>query len=361
MTKSQRKISSNSSFLKALESDFHRFWDRPQKYNTGANRSSSNPTGATVVETLDEILYAYEQSNGGGRSSAVNFAWQSPDPEKNLFSAGRNTGFGPNAYKRTYTLFPRPGYYQHKCCGCGPRMAFCIFFFLILIAIIVALICYSVYSMGSKNDSSDVVQSPIPYTILTTDYSTTPPEVTRRGAPAGGRKVKAPPDISNQPAFSFDIDPKMTRATATTAPYSVFQRYLATVPVLPVAPSDGCYPHRCHRNAVCSNGTCRCRAGYEGDGIRVCANIDECARFRGICGCNALCVDTPGSYSCSCKPGYEMVNGSAECTDMDECKFRKPVCPVLAQCINVSGGYRCVCYDGTEPNAEGNVCWNAVA
>lgn len=33
-------------------------------------------------------------------------------------------------------------------------------------------------------------------------------------------------------------------------------------------------------------------------------DIDECAVNNG--GCNDKCVDTDGSYSCSCKPGYEL-------------------------------------------------------
>ena len=43
------------------------------------------------------------------------------------------------------------------------------------------------------------------------------------------------------------------------------------------------------------------------DCVSVCfnsADIDECALGIGVCGANGACVDTIGSFTCVCDPGY---------------------------------------------------------
>ncbi|KAK2971251.1 hypothetical protein RJ640_014259 [Escallonia rubra] len=62
----------------------------------------------------------------------------------------------------------------------------------------------------------------------------------------------------------------------------------------------------CGANAFCSNGTlCYCARGYDGNPYLAdgCQDIDECAdptQNR----CEKICVNTPGSYRCSCPSGY---------------------------------------------------------
>jgi hypothetical protein len=34
--------------------------------------------------------------------------------------------------------------------------------------------------------------------------------------------------------------------------------------------------------------------------------IDECSESQNICGTNARCLNTPGSYKCECELGYEL-------------------------------------------------------
>lgn len=82
---------------------------------------------------------------------------------------------------------------------------------------------------------------------------------------------------------------------------------------------------RCVENAECCNlpahFLCKCKAGYQGDGEVQClgmealytvsnsalipylADIDECAH-PGACGPNALCLNSPGNYSCVCPEGF---------------------------------------------------------
>ena len=40
-------------------------------------------------------------------------------------------------------------------------------------------------------------------------------------------------------------------------------------------------------------------------------DIDECAQNATLCG--QLCVNTDGSYFCSCEDGYELVEGTNQC------------------------------------------------
>lgn len=35
------------------------------------------------------------------------------------------------------------------------------------------------------------------------------------------------------------------------------------------------------------------------------ADVDECAQGLDDCHTNAMCQNTPSSYKCSCKPGYQ--------------------------------------------------------
>ncbi|XP_075719873.1 uncharacterized protein LOC142760569 [Rhinoderma darwinii] len=63
------------------------------------------------------------------------------------------------------------------------------------------------------------------------------------------------------------------------------------------------YPFPCHENANCvrSNNsyTCRCQVGFAGDG-RNCSDIDECLSLYACPNAKFECINTPGSYRCSC-------------------------------------------------------------
>lgn len=38
--------------------------------------------------------------------------------------------------------------------------------------------------------------------------------------------------------------------------------------------------------------------------ISICPDVDECSAFSSICGINATCLNSEGSYLCSCKEGF---------------------------------------------------------
>ncbi len=45
--------------------------------------------------------------------------------------------------------------------------------------------------------------------------------------------------------------------------------------------------------------------------IKVSIDIDECAIDNDLCG--QVCVNTAGSYFCSCEDGFQLVEGSSQC------------------------------------------------
>ena len=92
--------------------------------------------------------------------------------------------------------------------------------------------------------------------------------------------------------------------------------------------------------ASCTNSPgsfqCTCNPGYTGDGLHCYSNatlpnshlilmlplssdVNECLDTPGPCASNAVCTDSEGSFSCSCQPGYSgngYQNCSSKCSDM---------------------------------------------
>ena len=66
-----------------------------------------------------------------------------------------------------------------------------------------------------------------------------------------------------------------------------------------------------------------------------CRDIDECNTLK-PCGANSLCTNSPGSFKCDCRPGFEgdAIDG---CTDINECQDNSP----CRGAVNGDFGYRC--------------------
>lgn len=45
----------------------------------------------------------------------------------------------------------------------------------------------------------------------------------------------------------------------------------------------------------------------------ICLDVNECDDNPNYCQVGGQCVNTPGSYRCSCKEGYEVGNGGSHC------------------------------------------------
>ena len=90
--------------------------------------------------------------------------------------------------------------------------------------------------------------------------------------------------------------------------------------------------HECHFGADCIDtiGTyeCSCRKGYTGDGM-MCKNINECNTDNPTHNCNieATCYDEIGYFACICNDGYHGDGfGENGCIDVDECSTGVHTC-----------------------------------
>ncbi|XP_053177949.1 adhesion G protein-coupled receptor L4 [Scomber japonicus] len=120
----------------------------------------------------------------------------------------------------------------------------------------------------------------------------------------------------------------------------------------PCSLSDIC--SSCNKLATCKtiNGSkeaCYCNQGYTGDGTTFCNDDDECQNATDICGSKAKCTNLPGSYDCTCLPGYKstglpkfQTNDGTECIDIDECETGQR-CGLNSRCHNTNGSFYCTC------------------
>ncbi|XP_035663895.1 signal peptide, CUB and EGF-like domain-containing protein 1 [Branchiostoma floridae] len=91
-------------------------------------------------------------------------------------------------------------------------------------------------------------------------------------------------------------------------------------------------------------------------------NVNECDTYGGQGPCdyhNGICHNSPGSYGCQCKFGFELKEDQHECKDVDECLDNSGTGPCDHICIDMTGSYRCSCRDGYDLGADGFSCADA--
>uniref|UniRef100_A0A3B4X5N5 Adhesion G protein-coupled receptor E2-like n=1 Tax=Seriola lalandi dorsalis TaxID=1841481 RepID=A0A3B4X5N5_SERLL len=92
------------------------------------------------------------------------------------------------------------------------------------------------------------------------------------------------------------------------------------------------------------------------------ADVDECVKYSTICGPNANCTNSIGSYVCTCFPGYRPINPgviasiSNPCTDIDECSETPGLCGKQTVCTNAPGTFYCSCPEGFYPST--GIVWS---
>ncbi|XP_058584217.1 adhesion G protein-coupled receptor E1 isoform X3 [Neofelis nebulosa] len=125
--------------------------------------------------------------------------------------------------------------------------------------------------------------------------------------------------------------------------------------------SDGVCPE--HAECINSLGSynCSCQVGFISHNS-ICEDIDECLY---ISLSNATCTNTPGSYFFTCSPGFAPSNGQlnftgedVECRDINECSQDPSPCGPSSVCTNAPGSYSCSCMEGFRPNPEGSFNFN---
>ncbi|CBZ55400.1 unnamed protein product [Neospora caninum Liverpool] len=109
----------------------------------------------------------------------------------------------------------------------------------------------------------------------------------------------------------------------------------------------------CGRNSDCYNQIgapllCKCWEGYDGNNDEPqadCIDVDECSQdgVENLCPENATCVNTIGSYRCTCNSGYVMADDS-RCELVDLCSTQTNECdPYFANCIQTGSTATCQC------------------
>ncbi|XP_066182548.1 multiple epidermal growth factor-like domains protein 6 [Sylvia atricapilla] len=87
------------------------------------------------------------------------------------------------------------------------------------------------------------------------------------------------------------------------------------------------------------------------------ADIDECAEGRDRCA--HRCVNTPGSFSCACSPGFELGADGRRCYRIemeivDSCRDGNGGCS--QRCEHTAAGPRCSCHRGHRLATDGKTC-----
>lgn len=107
----------------------------------------------------------------------------------------------------------------------------------------------------------------------------------------------------------------------------------------------------CQANGQCDGSTCVCKAGYQQDGRISCVDVDECTKHTHDCHPDALCDNMMGSFTCTCRVGYQ--GPGTNCSDVDECTDGGPdcvnsghCCHANASCANAIGSFVCTCKNG---------------
>ncbi|XP_070175147.1 uncharacterized protein [Littorina saxatilis] len=97
------------------------------------------------------------------------------------------------------------------------------------------------------------------------------------------------------------------------------------------------------------NGTCPTGFIFDND---ACLDINECANASKCT--NGACVNTAGSYVCSCDAGYRLGSDGITCRDVNECAEKSSGCE--QKCENKEGSFNCSCEPGNMLQDDGKSC-----
>lgn len=107
----------------------------------------------------------------------------------------------------------------------------------------------------------------------------------------------------------------------------------------------------CTDEAICGAGTCMntegsytcdCPEGTTDDGT-TCVDIDECTEDPTVCGAGT-CMNLDPGYDCTCPDGFN--DDGTTCVDIDECGEGTDTCSDREACLNTEGSFTCECLPG---------------
>ena len=81
-------------------------------------------------------------------------------------------------------------------------------------------------------------------------------------------------------------------------------------------------------------------------------DINEC--IANTDGCDQGCLNTIGSFQCTCDSGYVLSSDQRTCLDIDECTDNVHNCQQI--CNNTDGGFRCECNQGYQLDTDERTC-----
>ncbi|XP_041334716.1 matrilin-4 [Pyrgilauda ruficollis] len=113
--------------------------------------------------------------------------------------------------------------------------------------------------------------------------------------------------------------------------------------------------HGCQHHCVSVRGSysCRCRPGYQlSHNKRSCTLIDYCS--FGNHSCQHECVSIPNGHYCRCRSGFTLQPDSKSCRATDLCNGVDHGCEF--KCVSTEGSYHCVCPEGQQLQADGKTC-----
>ncbi|XP_078518824.1 uromodulin-like [Lissotriton helveticus] len=200
------------------------------------------------------------------------------------------------------------------------------------------------YNTNGSYTKTFPVSQPYPALILTTDGLNT----TLRLIGPNAREVEPTRIISESWGSMYQVkNPQLgiwsMNISAASAHSIRVEGFTATNISTPARCSD------CHSNATCEVyfgvPECSCKDGFIGDGFK-CSDIDECLNPWSNNCTNAICINTFGSFTCSCYYGYTLDARNA-CVDINECSIPSlSRCHAVAMCTNYPGSYACTCPPG---------------
>ncbi|XP_048587507.1 hemicentin-1 isoform X2 [Nematostella vectensis] len=121
---------------------------------------------------------------------------------------------------------------------------------------------------------------------------------------------------------------------------------------------DECVGVVCNHGCRNTDGSyeCYCFSGYELIAGGQCRDIDECRVNASVCG-PKQCANTMGGYKCldSCSLGFKRTLEGA-CVDVNECVEGGHDCKFTHFCMNTHGSFYCTCPRGFKSKTPGGPC-----